>query len=62
LPETGGWAVSVGVKDCLDEQSGVARVDAGAGIAKVHREAIAEACCQAEEPFLAVLTELTAGT
>src|SRR5258707_9358367 len=52
LPGTGGWPLSVGVKDCLAEQSGVAGVDAGGGIAKVDRQAVAEACCQAKDPFL----------
>src|SRR5258708_39174332 len=52
LPGTGGWPLSVGVKDCLAEQSGVAGVDAGGGIAKVDRQAVAEACCQAKDPSL----------
>ena len=56
LPGTGGWPLSVGVKDCLAEQSGVARVDAGGGIAKVHRQVLAEACCQAEDPFFSAGT------
>ena len=51
LPETGGRPLSVGVEDCLDEQCGVARVDAGGGIAKVYWQAVAEACCQAEDSF-----------
>src|SRR5260370_7373246 len=52
LPGTGGWPLSVGVKDCLAEQAGVAGVDAGGGIAKVDGQAVAEACCQAKDPFL----------
>jgi len=58
LPEIGGWRLSVGVEDCLDEQSGVTRVDAGGGIAKVYWQAIAEACCQAEDSFFPALSEL----
>src|SRR5258708_6236271 len=52
LPGTGGWPLSGGGKDCLAEQSGGAGVDAGGGIAKVDRQAVAEACCQAKDPFL----------
>jgi hypothetical protein len=50
------------VKHRLDQKIHVAVIDPGNGIAELDGYVAGEAGCEPEHAFLAVLTELTAGT